>query len=332
MKKFRFGIISTANIGLNHVIPAMHKSSTIEVAAISSRNLVAAQQAATRLAIPTAYGSYEELLADPTLDAIYNPLPNHLHAEWSAKAADAGRHVLCEKPLAMNSKEAQELHDYFAAKGLLLNEAFMYRTHPRWKKVKQLVDDGAIGELVSIHSTFCYFNDDPDNIRSVWAKGGGALMDIGCYPISAARYLTGSEPEIVGAALRNAPGSEVDTAGAGTLAFGDVLATFLISTRASNEQRVHISGSMGRIDIEMPYNPPVDEPTHIAITTRAGQEVIAIPTTDQYQMQGEAFARAVTEGEPTTMSAADTVGNMRVIEQVFEFAGADRLPQVWFSR
>jgi predicted dehydrogenase len=332
MKKFRFGIISTASIGLNHVIPAMQKSSTIEVAAISSRNLAVAQEAATRLRIPAAYGSYEELLADATLDAIYNPLPNHLHAEWSAKAADAGKHVLCEKPLAMNSEEAQELHDYFAAKGLVLNEAFMYRTHPRWKKVKQLVDDGAIGELVSIHSTFCYFDDDPDNIRAVWAKGGGALMDIGCYPISMARYLTGSEPEVVGAALRNADGSEVDTAGAATLAFGDVLATFLVSTRAGNEQRVHISGSSGRIDIEMPYNAPVDEPTYIAITTQAGREAVEIPTTDQYQIQGEAFARAVTEGEPTAMSAADTVGNMRVIDKVFELAGAEPLPQVWFNR
>ena len=329
MKKLRFGIISTAKIGVNHVIPVMQKSPILEVAAIASRSLARAQEAAGLLGIPTAYGSYEELLADPSLDAIYNPLPNHLHARWSAKAADAGKHVLCEKPLAMNATEARELHEYFAEKSLVLNEAFMYRTHPRWQRVKQLIDDGAIGELVAIHSTFCYFNDDQTNIRAIWAMGGGGLMDIGCYPISMARYLTGSEPEVIGAALRRANESEVDTSAAATLSFGRVLATFLVSTRAENEQRVHVSGTSGRIDIEMPYNPPADAPTYITITRKGGHEVIEIPSVDQYQKQGEAFARSVTQGEPTPMSADDSVANMVVIDEVFELAGAAPLPQVW---
>src|ERR1700732_4675515 len=193
-EKVRWGILGAAKIGTQKVIPAMQRGAHAEVAGIASRDLDKARKAAADLKIPKAYGSYEELLADPEIDAIYNPLPNHLHVPWSIRAAEAGKHVLCEKPIALSVEEARELIRARDAHRVKIGEAFMARTHPQWLRVKELTDSGAVGELRTISGFFSYFNRDPQNIRNRPEMGGGAVMDIGCYPITLSRMIVGREP------------------------------------------------------------------------------------------------------------------------------------------
>src|SRR5262245_39611191 len=254
MPKVRWGVLSTANIGTQKVLPAMQRGQYCEIAAIASRDLAKAQAAAARLGIPKAYGSYEELLADPEIDAVYNPMPNHLHVPWSIKALEAGKHVLCEKPIALSSAQAQELVD--AAKqypALKVMEAFMYRHHPQWQRTKAIVSVGGIGSLRTIHSFFSYYNDDPTNIRNQSDIGGGGLMDIGCYNISLSRFIFGGEPQRVCGIVEYDPQLKTDRLASGMLDFGTGTATFTCSTQLANYQRVHIFGDKGRIEIEIPF-------------------------------------------------------------------------------
>ena len=237
--KVRWGVLSTAHIGTEQVIPAIQQGRNCEVVAIASRDVARGRKAADRLAIPSAYASYEELLADQDIDAVYNPLPNHLHRDWTIAAARAGKHVLCEKPLALNADEAQEMVDSCADAGVKLMEAFMYRLHPSWVKVRELVASGAIGELLSIQTRFAYFNNDPSNIRNKTETGGGALMDIGCYAINLSRMMFGSEPTRVQAAVRRDPDFGTDTVTSALLDFGDGQASFVVSTQAEYDGGAH---------------------------------------------------------------------------------------------
>jgi len=326
MSMVRWGVLSTARIGTEKVIPAIQAAQRCEVVAIASRSLQTAQAVAADLGIPQAYGSYEALLADAGIDAVYIPLPNHMHAEWSIAAAKAGKHVLCEKPIALTAHEAEAMASAAADAGVIIREAFMYRFHPTWQRVKELVDAGRIGDIVAIDSWFSFHNNDPNNIRNILEYGGGALMDIGCYCIHSARFVLGSEPTSVRAAIRRDPECGVDIVTSAILEFEDTKAIFGCSTRAQPAQRADIVGTRGRISIEIPFNIPADRPTHISLIAggrppaEPNTEVMEFAVRDQYTLQAEAFAAAVIEGAPLPDAGADIVPNLRVIERVFAAA------------
>jgi len=315
MTKIRWGVLSTANIGVAKVLPAMQRGAFCDITAIASRELAKAQATAKQLGIPKAYGSYEELLADPDVDAIYNPLPNHLHVPWSIKAIEAGKHVLCEKPIALTTAEAQTLAD--AAKQhpqLKVMEAFMYRHHPQWQRARQIVAAGGIGTLRTIQSTFSYYNDDPSNIRNQADIGGGGLMDIGCYNISISRFIFDAEPQRVCGIVEYDPQLKTDRLASGMLDFGRGTATFTCSTQLASYQRVNIFGDTGRIEIEIPFNAPPDRPCKIWHQHDGGIEEIAFEICDQYTLQGDALARAILDDTPVPTPIEDAVANMAVIE------------------
>jgi predicted dehydrogenase len=319
----RFGVLSTADIGMRKVLPAMLRADRVEVVAIASRDLGRAQAAAAELGLPRAHGSYEDLLADPDVDAVYNPLPNHLHAEWTIAAARAGKHVLCEKPLATTVADAERMIAACEDAGVVLMEAFMYRLHPSWEAVRELVASGRIGPLRAVQSWFSYFNDDPTNIRNRLDAGGGALFDIGCYCVNLSRMLFGSEPVRIRASVTRDPRMGIDVLTSGILDFPDGVATFTSTTRAEPDQRVHVYGTEGRIAIEIPFNIPPDRPTRVFVT--AGGDPPLAPNTeelvfepaDPYTVQGERFAAAVLDGTPVPVPTSDTVANLRVIEELF---------------
>ena len=324
----RWGILSTADIAVRKVIPGVRSAARCEVVAIASRDGELARVAAARLAIPTAHASYEALLADPDVDAVYIPLPNHLHAEWTIAALRAGKHVLCEKPLAMTADDAQRMVDVARDTGRHLMEAFMYRHHPTWVAALDLVATGRIGTLTAVQSWFSYFNDDPANIRNIAAYGGGALFDIGCYSVNLSRMLFGGEPVRVGASLRRDRGTGVDVLTSAILDFEGGIATFTCSTRTETDQRVDIYGTTGRISIEIPFNIPPDRPTRIRLTAGGdppvapATEVVEFTTADPYAVEFERFATAVLDGGPTPVPPEDGVANLRVIEAIF--AAADQ--------
>ena len=321
MSKVRWGILSTAAIGTKKVIPAMQTAEHVDVVAIASRNVERAQAAADELGISKALGSYEALLADPDVDAIYNPLPNHMHVEWSIRALEAGKHVLCEKPIGLSSAEAEKL--VAAGKAhpeLKLMEAFMYRHHPQWVRTKELVTSGAIGTLKAIEAVFAYNNTDPEDIRNKADIGGGGLMDIGCYPISVARFLFDGEPERVTAALEFDPKFGTDTYGAVVLDFGGGTAGFTYSTQLEPAQRVNVMGTKGRIEVMIPFNAPPDTPCILKVSRGGDEEPVTLPTANQYAIQGELMSLAILQDTPVPTPISDAVGNMRVIERCFEAA------------
>ncbi len=315
MKKIRWGVLSTAKIGTKKVIPALQKGQYTTVTGIASRGLAKARASADALGIAKAYGSYEELLADPDIDAIYNPLPNHLHVEWSIKALQAGKHVLCEKPIGLSAAEGQTLVD--AAKKypqLKVMEGFMYRHHPQWVKARELVDSQVIGRLMNVNTVFSYFNDNPDNIRNIADLGGGALMDIGCYAISLSRFLFGAEPVAVQAQIDRDPTFGTDILSSGMLRFAAGTATFTCSTQMAPYQRVHIFGTKGRIELEIPFNAPPEAPTRLWLTSDGKTDEVVFPVCDQYTLQGDRMARAILDNTPVPTPIEDAVANMKVIE------------------
>jgi predicted dehydrogenase len=316
-RKLRWGILSTAKIGTQKVIPALQTSRHGRVTVIASRNLDTARAAAAELGIPMAHGSYEALLENPDVDAVYIPLPNHLHVPWSIKALKAGKHVLCEKPVGMSSAEAQQLVEAAGQHPhLKIMEAFMYRFHPQWRKARELVQGGHVGELRTIQSFFSYSNPDPKNIRNIPDFGGGGLMDIGCYCISLARFLFETEPVRVMGVAEVDPDLAVDRLASGILDFGLGTATFTCSTQLTPYQRVNIFGTEGRIEIEIPFNAPPDRPCRMWHQQGADLRELSLEVCDQYTLQGDAFAHAVIEDQPVPTSLEDAVANMRVIESV----------------
>lgn len=322
MSKVRWGILSTANIGVQKVIPAMQRGSYCEMAGIASRNLEQAQPTAAALGIRKAYGSYEELLADPAIDAVYIPLPNNLHVQWSIKALEAGKHVLCEKPIGLNAAQAQQLADAAAQRPhLKVMEAFMYRFHPQWQRARQLVQDGRIGELRTIQTVFSYFLDDATNIRNSVEAGGGALYDIGCYAISVSRFIFGAEPRRVSAIADFDPRFGTDRLTSAMLDFERGTATFTCSTQLAPHQRVTIFGTEGQIEIEIPFNAPPDRSCRMWLQRGEDErEEMLLPAVDQYTLQGDAFARAILDNTAVPSPLTDAVANMRVIDAVFQSA------------
>ena len=319
MSKLRFGILSTAKIGTVKVIPAMQAGQFTEVTALASRDLQRAQAAASELGIPRAYGSYEALLADAEVDAIYNPLPNHLHVPWSIKALAAGKHVLCEKPIALTTAQARELVSAAEAHPTLkVMEAFMVRHHPQWRRAQEIVAAGGIGTLRTIQTFFSYFNDDPKDIRNQADIGGGGLMDIGCYCISTARLIFAAEPRRVCGLVEYDPQLKTDRLASGILEFPTGTASFTCSTQLTPYQRINIFGTTGRIEIEIPFNAPPDKPCKMWHEREGNLEEIVLPTCDQYTLQGDLFARAVLDDTPVPTPLSDAVANMQVIESLVE--------------
>jgi predicted dehydrogenase len=321
MDKIRWGVLSTARIGREKVVPAIQRSQLGAVTAIASRDLSRAKTTAAELGIEKPYGSYQELLSDRNLDAVYIPLPNHLHVRWSMRALSAGKHVLCEKPIGLSVAEAEQLAGAAAAHPKLkVMEAFMFRFHPQWQTARQLVREGRIGQLRTIHTDFSYYNDDPKNIRNQADMGGGALMDIGCYPISLSRFIFDAEPERVLGHIERDPAMPIDRLVSAVLEFFQGTATFTCATQLVPYQRVHIFGTSGRIEIEIPFNAPADRPCRIwvQIGTKPDTpiEELTFDICDQYTLQADAFARAILDEAPAPTPLADAVANMRVIERV----------------
>jgi predicted dehydrogenase len=326
--ELRWGILSTADIGRKKVIPAIQKARRSRVVAIASREGDRAAQVAAELGIDRSHSSYEALLADSDVDAVYIPLPNHIHPEWAMAAAAAGKDVLCEKPLAVSASEAERMIEVAERHGTTLMEAFMYRLHPSWLAVRQIVESGRIGELQAIQSWFGYYNDDPDNIRNIRSVGGGSLYDIGCYLVDLSRMLFNGEPTRVQASIRRDPIGDTDVLTSAILDFEGGIATMTCSTRTETDQRVHIYGTQGRVSIGIPFNIPPDRPTEVYITAGGDPpvapkvETLRFDTRDPYTAEAEAFEAIVLDGAPPPFPALDAVANLRVIEQIFEAAEA----------
>lgn len=321
MNTVRWGVLSTAKIGREKVIPAMQEGRYCEMVALASRRRERAKAAAEALGIPKAFGAYEELLEDSEIDAVYIPLPNHLHVPWTLKALEAGKHVLCEKPLGLTAAEAEQVVEASREHpNLKVMEAFMYRYHPQWQHAKELVDKGAIGELRTIHTAFSYFNADPDNIRNRPEIGGGALMDIGCYGVSLSRFLFGREPERVVGEMETDPELGIDRLTSAILDFEGGTATFTCATQLVRHQRVEIFGTEGRIEIEIPFNAPPDRETRIWLFANGSEEEITFEAANQYTLQGDLFSRAVLDDTAVPTPIEDAVENMKVIESIVRSA------------
>jgi predicted dehydrogenase len=317
MRKIHWGILGTARIGTHKVIPAMQKGQFCHVSAIASRDLKKARRTAEQLKIAKFYGSYQELLADPEIDAVYNPLPNHLHVPLTIEAIHAGKHVLCEKPIALSAAEASSLLEVTRKyPQIKVMEAFMYRHHPQWQTARQMVLKGKIGKLESIQSVFSYFNDDPDNIRNKAEIGGGGLMDIGCYCISLSRFIFAAEPEKVCGQMVFDPSFKTDLLCNGILIFPDGGATFTCATQMMPFQRVNIFGTKGRIEIEIPFNAPVDKPCRIFFQNDQEFREISFPVCDQYTIQGDLFSESILNNRKVPTPLEDAVANMQVIEKI----------------
>jgi predicted dehydrogenase len=328
-RKVRWGVLGVAKIATEKVIPAMQRGRHSEVTAIASRNADKARAAAAALGIPKAYGSYDDLLRDPDVDAIYNPLPNDLHVPWTTKAAERGKHVLCEKPIALTAAEARELMAARDRTGAKIQEAFMVRTHPQWLKVRDLVRDGAIGELRSILGAFSYFNRDPANIRNLPAAGGGALMDIGCYLINTSRFLFDREPDRVMGLVDRDPDMTIDRMTTLLMDFGTGHAAGTCSTQMVFYQQMQIFGTTGRIELPIPFNAPPDRPCRVIVDSgkdlfRGGVTEIVIDICNQYTIQGDLFSKAILDGGDVPSPIEDAVKNMACIDAVFRSAGTGR--------
>jgi predicted dehydrogenase len=318
-RKVRWGILSTAHIGTAQVIPAMQQCQYAEVTAIASRDWDRAQAAGSQLGIPKVYSSYEALLDDPDIDAIYNPLPNHLHVPWSIRALQAGKHVLVEKPIALSAAEAMELAAAAARwPHLKVMEAFMYRFHPQWVLARKLVKDGTIGALRTIQTVFSYYNVDANNIRNRADMGGGGLMDIGCYAVSLSRFVFDKQPQRVVATVDYDPNFKTDRMAAGILDFGNGTSAFTCSTQAGSFQRVVILGADGSIEIEIPFNAPPDRPCRLWHKHGGSVETVMLDTVDQYTLQCDALSQAILSDGPVPTPLSDAVANMQVIEALFD--------------
>jgi predicted dehydrogenase len=326
MKKVKWGVLGAASIAVRKVIPAMQKGAYSEITAIASRDRKKAEEAASKLGIPKAYGSYEDLLNDREIGAVYNPLPNHLHVPWSIKAAEAGKHVLCEKPISLSVAEAKTLLVARDRTGVKIGEAFMVKTHPQWLRAREIIRSGAIGKLQSAMCVFSYFNRDAANVRHKVDWGGGGLMDIGCYPITMSRFIFGEEPTRVAGTLQRDPDFGTDRLASAILEFPSGQSVFTTGTQSAYFQRMHFLGASGRVEIEIPWNAPNDRPCRIFVGELMGgaPKVEEFPVVDQYTIQGDEFSRAVRGERDVPVPLEDAIKNMAVIEALFKGAGSGK--------
>jgi predicted dehydrogenase len=317
LKPVTWGILSVSTHYRLRVHTNLVKSPFVEIRAIASRSADKARAEAAALGVPHAYGSYEELLADRSVEAVYIPLPNHMHAQWVRKAADAGKHVLCEKPFAMNAREAEEAIRYAEGKGVRVMEAFMYRFHPQWVRAREIVQSGEIGAVHAVHCFFSYMLKDPGNIRNILEAGGGAIPDIGCYAVSSARFLIGREPSRVMSMVQRDPVMKTDILSSGILDFGSARSLFTVATQSSSHQRVDVLGSGGVLSVHLPFNAYPDVPLQVSVTTGLGTRTVYAPVADQYVEMFNAFSRSVRDGTPVPTPPKDAVDNMKVLDALF---------------
>jgi predicted dehydrogenase len=323
-EKLRWGVLGAAKIAVAKVIPAMKQSELCEIAAIASRELSKAREAAAKLGIPKSYGSYEALLADPEIDCIYNPLPNHLHLPWTVRAAEAGKHVLCEKPIGLNAGQARQLIAVRDRTGVRIAEAFMVRVHPQWLRAREIVRSGEIGALRAVQGFFTYNNQDPKNIRNIPEFGGGAIMDIGCYPVTMSRFLFGEEPRRALALIERDPVMGTDRLTSAILDFPAGQATLTCGTQVFPYQKMHAFGTQGRVELDIPFNAPPELPARLLVFGPNGStREETFPLCDQYTLQGDAFARAVRDGTEVPVTLEDSAANMKAIDALFESASKD---------
>ena len=317
MKAVRWGVLGVSGHFLQRVLSPVRKSEIVEMYGIASRGREKAEEAAGRYGIEKPFPSYGDLLADPSIEAVYIPLPNHIHLEWIKRAADAGKHILCEKPLTLDSREAKEAVDYAGKKGVRLMEAFMYRLQPQWQRVRELVAAREIGNILSINTYFAYNNPDPGNIRNILSVGGGALMDIGCYAVSSTRFILDSEPQRVMSLLYRHENFGTDAVSSAILDFGGAQAVFTVGTRIFPDQRVDIHGSSGKIFIHLPFNTFGDVPAQVTVVTSVGSRTLSFDPVDQYFLEFEAFSRAIRKNTDVPIHPQDAVRNMRVLDALF---------------
>jgi len=315
MTRVAWGILSTSRFAQSKMLPALRRCAHVELAAIASRDPARARAVAAEFGIPRAYGSYEELLADPEVSVVYNALPNHLHVAWSIKALEAGKHVLCEKPVGVTAAEAQALLDVARRHPRQkIMEAFMYRLHPQWRRAVRIVRDGGVGEPLVVQSFFSYFNDDPRDVRNQADLGGGALMDIGCYCISIARLVFGANPRRVVGLIDTDPRFATDRMTSALLDFGRQTSSFTCATQLQPYQRAHIVGTEGRIELEIPFNAPPDRPCRLWHQRGDQLNEIALEVCDQYTLEGDELSRAILDDTPVPTPLEDAVANMRAID------------------
>ncbi len=331
MQKVKWGVLSTAKIGVKQVIPAMQQCEYAEVTGIASRNKIDADSVAQEFDIKS-YEGYDAILSDPEIDAIYIPLPNHMHVEWIHKCIDAGKHVLCEKPLALNSDDILPIQEKATNKGLKVCEAYMVKVHPQWLKVKEMIAAGDIGKLKTINGFFSYYNNDPKNIRNVKEYGGGALWDIGCYPVTQSRFVFGEEPAFVSAVADIDPNFKTDRLLSGLLSFPSGTATFTASTQLVPYQRMQFYGTKKMIELLIPFNAPIDTPCQIVLhhgdKFEKENKVIEIPVCNQYTLQGDAMSKAILNDGIVPVQLEDTYKNTRVIEALFESAFNQKIVKI----
>lgn len=320
MKPLNLGILSVSAHFIKRVLLPLRDIDNVNIYGIASRSLAKAQSAANQYAIPNAYGSYQELLDDPDIDFVYIPLPNHLHLEWIKKAADAGKHILCEKPITLNAAEARQAIDYARQKEVKIMEAFMYRFHPQWIRAKELIEVGEIGGITAINTFFSYNNPDPKNIRNILEYGGGGVMDIGCYAISVPRFFLGREPQKVVSTIVHDSEFKTDKLTSAILDFNGTHATFTVATKTYPYQKVVIHGSSGNITVEIPFNTFPDVPARITIDTKIGIREVEFSAADHYGLQFESFSEAVINDLPVPIDPEDAINNMKVIDAVFRSA------------
>jgi len=327
--KVRWGVLGAAKIATNKVIPAMQRARHCEVVAIASRDEGRAQEAAGRLGIPRAFGTYEALLEDPDVDAVYIPLPNHLHVPWTTRAAEAGKHVLCEKPIALHAAEARSLLAVRDRTGVRIQEAFMIRSHPQWQRAKALADSGELGDMRAISGFFSYYNDDSTNVRNVSAFGGGGLLDIGCYLVHTARFIFGAEPSRVAGAVDLDPRYGVDRLASMILDFDGRQAIGTCGTQLQHYQRIQIVGTKGRVEIEIPFNAPPDRACRLLLDrtgglSGSGVEVLEFDICNQFTLQAESFAAAILDSRPQPTPLEDAVANMACIDAIVRSSQSGR--------
>ncbi len=324
MNKIRWGVLSTAKIGLQSVIPALQKGEFSEVTAIASRSLPKAEVAALSLGIAKAYGSYDELLADPEVDAIYNPLPNNMHLDWNLKVMEAGKHLLCEKPLGLSVDEVEEMILTRDKYGVKAGEAFMTKSHPQWAETRERIHRGEIGNPCLVQGAFTYYNVDPRNIRNMPTMGGGGMWDIGCYCITMARFVFEEEPKRLVASLEIDKEFGTDRLGSVIMDFPTGQAHFGVSTQAALFQRMQILGDKGHLEVRIPFTPPIDQPTHIDQDNGnylpQGITRHEYATVNQYTLMGDDFSRAILEDKEVPVTLEDALNNTRVLTAVFRSA------------
>ncbi len=316
MEKLRLGVIGVSGHFLGRIILPLMQSETVELVAMASRNKEKVQAVAKEWGVPKAYDSYEALLEDKSIEAVYLPLPNHLHLEWIKKCVDAGKHVICEKPLTLNAEETKELMAYMEGKEEKVMEAFMYRFHSKWQMVRELMSVNGIGKVKAIHTIFSYSNNDPKNIRNIKSYGGGGLMDIGCYAISSSRWIMNAEPERVMALNTFSKEFETDILSSGILDYGEARCMFTVSTDLFAAQEVKVYGTGGTLEVVIPFNDHYDVPAQVKVVNGLGSRTVEFEPTNQYGVMFDAFAEAIRQDLPVPISLADSYMNMQIIDQL----------------